>query len=320
MFSFSPKLKAASSLSFLFLFLISFAYATDVLVQFDDETIIKNCVKIGLNIPFTFINPYDANGYDVFCSYEGTATNAKLLNDSTYAKTFSNTNAANNGFAFTLIKMNSSMTYNSDTSLFNLNIDLDPSNPYAMVVLLDENNTCVWCYYYGDGSSSDCDGLGNTPCNIVSTRIGSDEATTSMSKLEVNPAWNGSFSFVGIGGAGAGADISVIFDNVNLTTLTIVTIPPLGNISSITDRTRTYTDFSNDGPNYFNNAFYVIIFIFFLWLLISLRTADLSLILAGFTGLVASYILTGDFTQMITSITMLGLGITILLVRGFSNG
>lgn len=90
-----------------------------------------------------------------------------------------------------------------------------------------------------------------------------------------------------------------------------------GNISAVVDETRGYLDSVPDGEDLFNKAFFFIIFAFLIGVMMYTGSASFGFIIAGVCGLLASWLISGDATQMVTSATMIGLGVTFLLARLF---
>lgn len=70
-----------------------------------------------------------------------------------------------------------------------------------------------------------------------------------------------------------------------------------------------------NGKAIFNKVFYIALLILALWLVISIHSLELALALTGFCGLLTSWVITGDLTQMISSSVLIGLGIAILIAK-----
>lgn len=81
----------------------------------------------------------------------------------------------------------------------------------------------------------------------------------------------------------------------------------------ITTNTRDYIKSIDDGEAKFNAGFYIILFLVFIGLLVFTRSIAITLMIVGFTGLFSSWFLSGDFTQMITSFSVMALGIAMLI-------
>lgn len=76
-----------------------------------------------------------------------------------------------------------------------------------------------------------------------------------------------------------------------------------------------YLESIDNGKYKFNYMFYLIMFIVFLLILFKLGNLEFSLILTGFLFALAAWVITKNWTQIITSLTLLGLGVTIIVLR-----
>lgn len=86
---------------------------------------------------------------------------------------------------------------------------------------------------------------------------------------------------------------------------------------SILNITQNYLDAIDDGYAKFNTLFWIMLFLVFLFVIISVQTLSISLIATGSIGFITSWLLTGDLVQMVSSIALIGFGITILITGTF---
>lgn len=81
--------------------------------------------------------------------------------------------------------------------------------------------------------------------------------------------------------------------------------------------TMDYINAINDGPSKFNTVFYLIIFGVFLFIVFQSQSLELSLIVTGICGLTASWIISKDLVQMISSGSLIAVGIAVLIAKVF---
>lgn len=81
--------------------------------------------------------------------------------------------------------------------------------------------------------------------------------------------------------------------------------------------TMDYINAINDGPSKFNTVFYILLFGVFLFIVFQSQSLELSLIVTGLCGLAASWIISKDLVQMISSGSLIAVGIAVLIAKVF---
>lgn len=87
------------------------------------------------------------------------------------------------------------------------------------------------------------------------------------------------------------------------------TIPTQG----LTDGSRNFSEVL--GLDVFDKAFYILLFLSFMFIILMTRNMELTLVITGITGLIVSYLASGDITQMATSLMMIAIALTLLVTR-----
>lgn len=93
--------------------------------------------------------------------------------------------------------------------------------------------------------------------------------------------------------------------------------PINGSSTVITDNTRNYLDTINNGKSIFNYIFYALLLLVFFIVIYESESLEISLVLSGLAGLAASWILSGDVTQMVSSASLIGMGVTLFVSKSF---
>lgn len=81
--------------------------------------------------------------------------------------------------------------------------------------------------------------------------------------------------------------------------------------------TLDYINAIDDGPSKFNTVFYLLIFGVFIFVVFQSQSLELSLIITGLCGLAASWIISKDLVQMISSGSLIAVGIAVLIAKVF---
>jgi hypothetical protein len=89
-------------------------------------------------------------------------------------------------------------------------------------------------------------------------------------------------------------------------------------LGNLTDEGHRYQEVIPGGMSVYNSAFFVVFFGMFIFIMVLTNNFVVTCIVMGVSGFIFSYLTSGTYSHMYSSIVLLALGITIGITRGFS--